>query len=394
MIEFEKHGSKLIIKYWNDSESYDDLDKILRENEEYNLHKVFLLQNDNRCSDLEEENSSRCFKFGVLEDGYYSIDKDTLGIENSLFIHKDIDLWKGYFVADNNISVFRLIDGMVKQDIIIGGPREDAIPVKAFLDLIKQFPTSTERKHYAQMRVEKVLKDFFPTMINASEKYEKYRNREINTSKKSELENFWPYELGKYEEILLRMEQMLNDAQVYKENNWQKEIATVFLLLYPKYITILQKVQMPDSFADAQHREMDMVLVDADGSIDVLEIKKPGEESVLRPGMYRDNYVPSPNLSGTIMQLQKYILNLTRWGLTGEKELTKKHRDKLPEKLSLKINNPKGIVIFGRSNELDEKQKVDFDIIRRKYSSIIDIISYDDLVQRLQNTIFMLKKSI
>ena len=42
---------------------------------------------------------------------------------------------------------------------------------------------------------------------------------------------------------------------------------------------------------------------------------------------------------------------------------------------------------MGRSNLLNKHQKEDFEVIRRKYKNVIDIMSYDDLIHRLENII-------
>lgn len=48
--------------------------------------------------------------------------------------------------------------------------------------------------------------------------------------------------------------------------------------------------------------------------------------------------------------------------------------------------------LTGRSNKFDEKQTRDFEIIKRKYQYVMDILSYDDILARLTNIITMLKK--
>ena len=45
------------------------------------------------------------------------------------------------------------------------------------------------------------------------------------------------------------------------------------------------------------------------------------------------------------------------------------------------------MLILGRSKDFDEQQKFDFEIIRRKYVNIMDILTYDDLLARLDRII-------
>ncbi len=48
---------------------------------------------------------------------------------------------------------------------------------------------------------------------------------------------------------------------------------------------------------------------------------------------------------------------------------------------------------MGRENDLSIEQKKDFEVVKRKYKNVIDIISYDDLLNRLKFTIEQIKKN-
>lgn len=93
-------------------------------------------------------------------------------------------------------------------------------------------------------------------------------------------------------------------------------------------------------------------------------------------GLYRDNYIPLRKLSGTVMQIEKYIYYLNRWSEEGEKTLTAKYKNELPEGFEIKITNPSGIIILSRELNLTTEQKRDFEVIKRKYKNIVDIITY------------------
>jgi hypothetical protein len=47
---------------------------------------------------------------------------------------------------------------------------------------------------------------------------------------------------------------------------------------------------------------------------------------------------------------------------------------------------------MGRENNLSVEQKRDFEVVKRKYKNVIDIITYDSLVERLKTTIEQMKK--
>lgn len=92
------------------------------------------------------------------------------------------------------------------------------------------------------------------------------------------------------------------------------------------------------------------------------------------------------------MQVEKYLFHLSKSGKAGEVDIISKN--KIPPNLKLKIINPKGMVILGRDKDFTTKQQFDFEIIRRKYSNIVDILTYDDILSRLNNTIEMVSKTI
>jgi hypothetical protein len=59
-----------------------------------------------------------------------------------------------------------------------------------------------------------------------------------------------------------------------------------------------------------------------------------------------------------------------------------------------KIVNPQGILILGRSEQLNRQQKDDFELIKRQYKHIAEIMTYDDLIRRIDNIIAALDKEL
>jgi hypothetical protein len=146
------------------------------------------------------------------------------------------------------------------------------------------------------------------------------------------------------------------------------------------------------------HREIDIALVDVNGNIDVIEIKKPEPDILLRKTLYRGNYVPTGTLSGTIMQTEKYLFHLSKGGPASEDKITKKYGALLPPNLRIRITNPKAMCILGRDQKdnghsvFDDGQLADLEVVKRKYANMIDIITYDDLLRRLDNILASLKR--
>ena len=97
------------------------------------------------------------------------------------------------------------------------------------------------------------------------------------------------------------------------------------------------------------------------------------------------------------MQAEKYLFHLAKWGVDGERRITGRFASKLPTDLTVKITSPKAMIIIGRdqatgsSPALSARQLFDFEIIKRKYANMIDIMTYDDLLRRLDRIILSLK---
>lgn len=98
------------------------------------------------------------------------------------------------------------------------------------------------------------------------------------------------------------------------------------------------------------------------------------------------------------MQAEKYIFHLSKWGVTGERALSKRYEAELPVGMPIQITNPKAMIILGRDRlssgqqELLASQMLDLEVIKRKYANMIDILTYDDLLRRLENIIASLSQ--
>jgi hypothetical protein len=168
---------------------------------------------------------------------------------------------------------------------------------------------------------------------------------------------------------------MINNEQ-YTEHHFQKELIKILLILFPKYCYVLKEITIKNK------KRVDYILIDYNGNIDIIEIKTPFYK-LLNKADYRKNYYPSRVLTGSIMQTEKYLYYLNENKRNNEKIIQKKLKQKYNIPLDINIVNPKGFIIMGRSNDFDELKTIDFEIIKRKYKNMVDIISYDDLLNRL-----------
>ena len=302
-----------------------------------------------------------------------------------------------------DISIFRRIDDLIDEQIIIGGPRPGVIPEEEFLALLHEFPTSTELTLYARTRINRVLREYLESMSDAEERLATYMERRARSRATARAGAHGritvanALEIEKFSYVRDRLAEMLSDAESYSEADWQTAVADLFLLIFPRYIAVLNKVRVKEWYSKdpgATNREIDLILVAANGYVDIIEIKKPIERGLVSKRLYRDNHVPVRDLSGAIMQAEKYLFYLSKSGRDGEREIAKRHASDLPEGLEVKIANPKAVILAGRDRDLSMEEKSDFEFIRRKYSNVVDIISYDDLLRRLDNVIESLKRRL
>lgn len=402
MIKLSKQSNRLLLIYqpdrYNDARWVDDK---LKQDGDVTLHRTFTFTTTDVLTqtapaDVEDDNE-RIFVLGVLESDYYKVSKEILGLKHDLLLDSAMKLARGTFIAQRDISIFRRIDELIDEPITVGGDKEGAIPLADFEQLLKTFPTSTELTHYARTRVARVLKDYFGTMSDAEvqlNRYLKSKKSLPTQSRESIVSNF---ELQKFEYVYSELMTMLADLDGYEEKDWQKKILGLLRFIFPKYIAILEKVHVKDFYSNpgrVSDRYIDLALVDANGNIDIIEVKKPFPDAVVSRNKYRNNHTPRIELAGAIMQAEKYLFHLIKWGSAGEQEIYKKRKSELPIGIELKITNPKALILLGRDNNFNGEQRFDFEIIRRKYANMLDIMTYDDLLRRLENIIVMMKREV
>ena len=396
MIRLSKQNNQLLLIYqadrFNDAQWLDDK---LQEDGEVTLRRTFTFTSSDLVFQRNPSENERVFLLGILENGYYIIRKDILGLKHDLRLSAGMKIVPSTFIAHKDISVFRKMDDLIEEPIIVGGERETAIPLNDFELLLKTFPTSTELTHYARSRIARILKDYFGTISDSEGQLNQHLSRKNKLLTKSRASIVSNFEVQKFEYVHFELEAMLSEVDSYPEKDWQKKILGLLLFVFPKYIAVLENVHIKDFYSNqskASDRYIDLMLVDANGSIDIIEVKRPFTNALLSHHKYRDNHTPRKELAGSVMQAEKYLFHLSKWGRAGEQEIFDKRKSELPAGMELKITNPKAIILLGRDNDFVGQQRFDFEIIRRKYANVIDIMTYDDLLRRVANIIEMMKR--
>lgn len=188
-------------------------------------------------------------------------------------------------------------------------------------------------------------------------------------------------QLGYLEEILKNLEKRIKTEK--SENFWQEYLKENILLLQDGYIKRIDKMNI-----DLDIKYPDFALATYDNYLDILEIKTPFTQ-LLKYDDSHSNYYWSPDLAKAIVQIEKYIDIVSK----NSDRLRNYIRDK--HGIDLNIIKPRGVVIVGSSNEFIKNRNAqnDFRLLSESLKNIT-VITYDDLVTRLKNKVYILKESV
>lgn len=389
-VEFFVQDDVLLLRYEPRSDT-EWVHERFKRKESLFIKKTFRFTQDHLVEETEAEPEDEwsfdkrdavCFRVARLVGEYFLFDRDVLGIDVDLLIHQDIQLTYKHFTAEQKISIFSVIAKLKPQRIVVGGKEPDSIPEVSFDELIKNFPSGFELYRYALARVSSVVREYTETEVDGQSLLTRYVEKRLTKRTKNFQQEFKQDELRKYRFLHTKLTSMLGSENTYPESAWQAEILQIILLLNPKYIKAVREAPVRDEYKGTT-RWIDILLIDAAGHINIIEIKKPLDQGIITDALYRDNHIPLRELSGTVMQIEKYLFHLSKWGKQGEDHLTELYRSDLPPNFRVRITNPSGIIIIGRDNNLNDAQRLDFEVVKRKYKNIIDIVTYDELLRQL-----------
>jgi hypothetical protein len=393
-ISFEYSEDKLILCY-TPVMGLDDITKRLDTEDGVSVKHTFWVTKDLLCEDIEDDDDweeTLRFYIGAVGEAYTQLDSEVFSTDHCFYFGNEISLKPEMFTAYRNISILRKIDEVIERDFYIGGDWEihNGISKETFDELLAKFPKTAELDKYAHKRIASIIKDYFPECDKYKAIYEKFvesKNSRYTSSVPAISKYNVQIELEQFTVAYQELMDMLNRYEAIDEKQWQEKIQNILQLLYPKYICCAREIKF---YGGKKDKQPDFLLVDANGFVDILEIKKADVRMLTQ---YRNNYVVTREISGAIQQIEKYVFCLNSSDKAKEcvsKKLTKF----LPERVEVKILNPQGILLAGRSNEFTDEQQKDFELIKRQYKHVADIMTYDDLVQRLENIIVSLKKRV
>ena len=348
--------------------------------------------NKTNIVEINQDDESICFTIAKTKENYYLLDREVFGIKHNISIEKKLNISDKWFITYPKTSVIKKIDELLQDDLCIVADEngeENYLPSRAFLELIEVFPNSYEVKKYVSSRISYLLSTYVEGVWKNKESYERYLEKKEANLPLSSFPNIKLMGYEMYKKAYDELELMLKNSMSYSEKEWQRRIYEIICVLYPKYIARFREIEVG---TDGRHMKTpDFMLVDSAGFVDILEIKKPDGIKDVSTTEYRNNYVASRDLEGAIVQIEKYIYILNHEGEARVKKIQDKVRNHLPSNFRLKVVNPQGILLLGRSNNLTDEQLFDFEIIKRQHKNIVDIMTYDDLLKRFRNILNQIK---
>lgn len=400
-------------------DSFDDGFSVL-------IKRVFHFKQTDLVDSLSTPEYTMAFRFAEIEDidgePYWRVQKRILNCDHDVFISAETKLKIEYFAIGTNrrISAFAKISQLITEQsrIVIGGEATDAMPWEDFAALLKNFPTRAWLDRYESLQISRLVSEymtpkedyeanFLVTKRRIERRAENLRAGDKPKSGASPRKD--SARIGtsyinacRYESLIQvsdTLETALKDKKRLDESYWQEEILSVLPAIYPQYVAVLREAVLPERISKhgkKRDRRLDHLLIDASGNVDILEIKQPfGKNSIIMKRAYRDNYIPAHELTGGISQIEKYIFYLNHLGLDGEEKFSDACKEKLskggvnlPDNFRLKFLNPHGMLLIGYCNFTENEQR-DFDLIRRQYAHVTDILTYNDLLERVKRIITM-----
>lgn len=170
--------------------------------------------------------------------------------------------------------------------------------------------------------------------------------------------------------IIKEFESSLNKNK--SESYWQEFLNKYLLLLNTSYTSIIEKPSI--SIAG---KYPDYLLFDMLGYVDIFEIKRPSTR-LLKYDISRSNYFWHDEVNKAIAQVEKYIDELLKNSDALYKIYSRKGND-------INIIRPRGYIVVGKSQQLlNNEMKDSFRILSQSLKNV-EILLYDDLLNRLKN---------
>ncbi|HZP70038.1 MAG TPA: Shedu immune nuclease family protein [Pseudolabrys sp.] len=171
-------------------------------------------------------------------------------------------------------------------------------------------------------------------------------------------------------------------TRTLSENEWQSYFDEKILFFQDNYIRKIPKINI----ATVTTQFPDFGVITADEYLDLIEIKLP-RTPLLREDKSHKTFYWSPDISKAIAQVETYLESVT----TRKSDLILQI-EKITG-LKLRIMKPRGIIIAGSTSEFSQNgEKRDFFRLLNDGLKNVEVVPYDELANRLKNTVISIEK--
>ena len=400
-LDISIENGKVLLLFFPEMEGPKEYLKLLEERECMRVYNTFAVSKENV---IGVDGDDVVISIGVVDGSYNRISGEVLGTKRDYCFDNAIKLGKADFIGVRRTSVLRLLDSMLSTDsesVYIDTKygeldADNHIVYSDFRKFQKVIPHEAELSKYIRMRAATVFSGIFPKADDAIEEHNEWLKRvetiiqqdNLLEDSVTNLDYFHALDYNKLMKIRDKLIHYVDNCDAYTESTFQKAISEIVCFIFPKYLYSVREVKFRG--LDTHEKQPDFVLIDYNGMIDFMEIKKPSSK-LINVRKYRNNYSPSHEMSGAAQQVGKYIACIQRYAEEFETKTPKKIAKVIPKEMQLKVINPQGIIVMGDARGFSPDQKKDFELIKRQYKHVAEIITYDDLLSRLDNMIIALK---
>lgn len=288
------------------------------------------------------------------------------------------------------------LKGLLQQLRTIGSEAFDAQKSTVTGFLGHAFPTHFTPTSYAAKKYQK------NSIANLLAREEVVKNPSLKDIEK--LQEFFPLFLGEYgsrlkgiskllaiskskqaveivylEKLIQEYEKRLR-SKSQNENAWQKFLSQYILVFNSNYASSLEKESI-----SLQGKYPDFLLIDAYKYLDIYEIKKPST-NLLKKDRSRGNYYWDVEIAKAISQVENYIHYAEKNGSALREDIKRR------KGVDVRVMKPRGLIIAGERRQLkDEIMEDNFRLLNKSLKNL-EIILYDELLDRLKLFLSRLKK--
>ena len=187
-------------------------------------------------------------------------------------------------------NIPKAIIEVAEQDFVISDKKiegVDVVPYDDFNKIVQGMPNRYHFDLYFDNKIEEIIQEHLEIRKSKIEKFENYLKKKgtINQYSSTVISE---YEISKYESIYDEIKTMLEEDNI-SEVVWQNKLLEILPLIYPEFVCVLKEVEFINEHK--QKRRIDFLLVDANGYIIVLELKRPFKDRVISNSKYRYNHL-------------------------------------------------------------------------------------------------------